>query len=109
MSDVAEAYRERDFPGKKFLAVGLSAWGLYWISSWVIRWNKLPDYIIYITWGLLAVASVFYLIGYWQAVKGKGYPKLLWLASLTGIIGAIIIFFLPDISYTRSIKSTPET
>ncbi|MEO0452694.1 MAG: hypothetical protein AAFY98_00985 [Verrucomicrobiota bacterium] len=104
MSDPADAYRERSFPGKKFIAVGVATWGLYWLSSLAIRWDQAPDYATYLLWSILAIASVFYLIGYWRAVKGKGYHGVLWLASLTGFIGVIIIFFLPDKSTNNCVE-----
>ncbi|MEM1158243.1 MAG: hypothetical protein AAF649_01800 [Verrucomicrobiota bacterium] len=107
MSDSADAYREHDFPGKKFIAIGVAAWGLYWLSSWAIVWNEAPKPLLFVTWGILTIASVFYLIGYWHAVKGKGYPGVLWLASLTGIIGVIIIFFLPNKTSNNLVESTP--
>jgi len=107
MNDISEAYREKNFPGKKLIAIGVAAWGLYWLSSWAIIWSEAPKPVLISTWSILAVASIVYLIGYWKAVIGKGYPKVLWLASLTGIIGVIIIFFIPDKPQNKAVESTP--
>jgi len=95
MKDLAVAYQEHDFPGKKLIATGAAAWGIYWVSTLAINWSMVPQTIQIATIVILLLASTAYLVGYWRAVKGKGYPPLLWLVSLTGFIGLLIILFLP--------------
>ena len=111
MDDEADVYREQDFPGKKLISVGFIAWGVFWLSSWAVQWEKVPDFAKYPVFGILAAATIIYFIGYWRAVIGKGYPGIIWLASLTGIIGVIIIFFLPNksIEQVDSANPTPRS
>lgn len=89
-------YRESTYPGKKLIAVGVAIFGLVWLSGFAIDWNQAPE-LLKIGLLLFCIPAAFcYFIGFWKAVKGKGYPQVLWLASFTGIIGLIILMYLPD-------------
>ena len=43
-----------------------------------------------------AVALVLYFVGYWKAVVGKGYSKVLFIAAFAPVIGIVLIFFMPS-------------
>lgn len=96
--DPAYAYIDADtsFRGKKLIVAGIVPWSLYWLSAQVVQWDQMPRAIGLSLSGILAVSSLIYLVGYWQGIKAKGYPGILFVASFTGIIGVIVLLFLPD-------------
>jgi len=96
--DPAYAFIDADkaFPGRGLIAAGVIPWGIYWLSAQVVRWDQAPKTIGLLVWVLLGAASVVYLIGFWKGLKAKGYPSILFLVAFTGIIGTIVILFLPN-------------
>ena len=93
---MADYYREHTFPGKKLIGVGVVAWAVFYLSSLIVVWENTPRWAQALAIGSTFAASILYLIGYWKAIIGKGYPRILWLVGFTGIIGLIVICFLPD-------------
>ena len=94
--DPAEFYREKDFPGRRLLGIGAAVWGIYWLAGWGVNFDAIPKGIEYAIGLILVLGLAFYLVGFWKAVKGKGYHPVLFLISFTGFIGLIVIFFLPN-------------
>lgn len=43
-----------------------------------------------------------YFVGFWKAIVGKGYPRVLFLISFVPFLGLIILFYLPQ----RNISSS---
>gem|GEM_PF-4309412 len=96
MSDPAYAYIDKAFPGRKLLIPGIVSWGLYLLSHLLIHWDMAPATLRNAVWLILALTALLYFRGYWLALKGKDYPPVLFLCAFTGIIGAIIIMYLPE-------------
>ena len=96
--DPAYAYIDADksFRGKKLMVAGIVPLGLFWLSAQVVQWDQVPRPFSIALWGVLAVSTLLYLVGYWQGIKAKGYPGILFIASFSGIIGTIVLLFLPD-------------
>ena len=105
--DPAEFFQERDFPGRKFLAIGAAVWGIWWLASWGANFERIPAAIESVILVVVLLASVLYLFGFWKAVKGKGYHPVLFLISFTGFIGLIVIFFLPNKNENQSELDNP--
>jgi hypothetical protein len=89
-------FQEQNFPGRTLLGWGVGIMAVVWLSGIFINWEAAPPAASVISQICLVIGFVIYLIGYWKAVKGKGYPQLLWLAAFTHIIGLVLILYLPD-------------
>lgn len=101
-------YQEHEFPGRKLIAISIAVLALVWVSNYFIGWGAVPEAVRQSVFVLLVLpATLGYLIGFWRAVKGKGYPAILWLTAFTGIIGLLLIFFLPDKSGSTTNSGQP--
>jgi len=107
MKDPADFYQERDFPGRKLLAIAAGIWGVRWISGQVVNFENIPNGINNAVGLILSIGLVLYFIGFWKAVKGKGYHPVLFLISFTGFIGLLVIFFLPNKNENQPEVATP--
>jgi hypothetical protein len=96
MKDPAEFYQERDFPGESLLACGAGIWGIRVIAGLMVNFESLPKGIDHAVTAVLLLGLILHFIGFWKAVKGKGYHPVLFLISITGLIGLLVIFFLPN-------------
>ena len=105
--DPAEFYRERTFPGKSLIAWGVGIWAIYWLlGSFVVRVEALPENIKLIAALPLIPACGLFLVGFWRAVKGKGHHPVLFLLAFTGLIGLVVLLFLPDKRIDRDSKAS---
>jgi hypothetical protein len=107
MKDPADFYQEKDFPGRKLLAIAAGIWGIRWIAGQMINFEAIPNGINNLISLLLFIGLIIYFIGFWKAVKGKGYHPVLFLISFTAFIGLLVIFFLPNISENQSAQVNP--
>jgi hypothetical protein len=107
IQDPAEFYQDRDFPGRKLLAIAAGIWGIRWLAGWGINFGAVPKEINNAIGLVLLLALVPYFMGFWKAVKGKGYHPVLFLISFTGFIGLIVIFFLPNKNENQSAQVNP--
>jgi hypothetical protein len=94
--DPAEFYQEKNFPGKSLLAWAAAIWGIRWLAGWGVDFEAIPKGIENTISAVLLLGLVLYFVGFWKAVKGKGYHPVLFLISFTGFIGLLVIFFLPN-------------
>ena len=66
------------------------------LPGWILNIDALPDWVE-TTQSLLVLPAIsLYFIGFWKAVVGKGYPRILFLMSLMPFLGLLILFFLPQ-------------
>lgn len=105
--DAADFYREKDFPGKKLLGMGAAILALYWLAGWGLNFESIPREIEYSIGLVTALGLVLYLVGFWKAVKGKGYHPVLFLISFTGFIGLIVMFSLPNMNENQPAQVNP--
>ncbi len=88
-------FAKKNYSGKKLITLGAIAFVACWLAA-NLGFADQPEWFTYLILSGQLSALAIYLVGYWQAVVSKGYPKILWLAGFTGIIGLIIIMFLPS-------------
>jgi hypothetical protein len=94
--DPATYYQESPFPGRRLLAWAIAIWAIViLLPSWILNFDQLPHWTSYVQLSLFIPAIVLYFIGFWRAVVGKGYPKILFLMAFVPPIGLIILLFLP--------------
>ncbi|WP_269542123.1 hypothetical protein [Cerasicoccus fimbriatus] len=107
--DPADFFQERDFPGRKLIAWGVGIWAVHWLlTGWIFRMNAFSEEINLVASLPLIPAAVLFLVGFWKAVKGKGYHPVLFLIAFTGFIGLLVLFFLPDQSKQKDNQSLLE-
>ena len=58
--------------------------------------DQLPGWVAHAQTILFLPAIPLYFIGFWKAVVGKGYPKLLFLIAFLPLVGLLVLFFLPS-------------
>ena len=102
--DIAEHYRDKEFKGRGFLAVGFVGSQAVPLLMAMFSPQELSPAGITIFLILFIVFSPIYLFGYWQAVQAKSYPPIITVGAFASIVGMIIILYLPDISS----QSNPE-
>lgn len=97
-TDPAALYSDSHFPGRTLLATSVSIWLVAAVLPLVFLHLKTPPpWLQNAQAGLLLVTLPFYLAGFWLAVRGKGYARILSLIALVPPIGLMIIFFLPTL------------
>lgn len=95
--DPAERFRERPFDGRKELQ--LSIIFALTVAYILPLCSKLP---LYHVWSepagsiISITALLFYFIGFWKALRSKGYPSILFILSFIPLLGLILIYFLPN-------------
>lgn len=96
--DLADKYQDHPFPGRSFLAGAVGVWLVAgWIPQQVLSPISPPEWVgVFKTVGG-AVAAALYFVGFWKAVLGKGYSRILFLISFAPILGLVVIYYLPFI------------
>lgn len=96
--DPATVYDDSPFPGRRLISTAVVLWliGLG-LSTYANYADPVPTWIEPTQIALLVVSAPLYFIGFWLAVVGKGYVKVLFLISLVPPIGLLILFFLPPL------------
>ena len=82
-------YQERPFRGGRLIGVSLAVLGTIWLGGFVIPYAETPPEFRLGLVIVSTIASVLYIIGFWRGVEAKGYPRVLFLAAFTGIIGEV--------------------
>ena len=96
-TDTAEFYREKSFPGKNLMALGVGIWAVHWLlTGHILTMDAFSAEMNRVASMPLLPAAVFYLTGFWLAVKGKGYHPAWFLLAFTGFVGLAVILFMPD-------------
>lgn len=94
--DPAKCFQDDPFPGKNEIALSVGVIALVmFLPELVFNTDKLPQWTADLRNFVTLAAIPFYFIGFWKAVRGKGYAAVLFLISFVPIIGLIIIVFLP--------------
>jgi hypothetical protein len=88
-------YQEHTFKGKRLMAVSLIPMLCYYLLGFLVQTQHINRHLYLSFQFVLLISVILYLIGFWQAVKSKGYPQILFLISFTGIIGLLVILLLP--------------
>ena len=97
-TDPARFYQDCPFPGKRMLAWSVRIALFVWLlPNLIFDMDQLPSGIKVLQIGLALPAIPLYFVGFWQAVVGKGYARILFLVSLMPVIGLLVIFFLPRV------------
>ena len=98
MNDASDIYRDLAFPGRRFLSWSVGIWAaVSFFPALIFKVEALPEWANTLRGGCLAIALVLYFVGYWKAVVGKGYSKVLFIAAFTPVIGIVLIFFMPSL------------
>jgi len=98
MNDASDIYRDLSFPGRRFLSCSVGIWAAVSLfPALILNTEALPEYVDTLRGGCLMIALVLYFVGYWKAVIGKGYSKVLFIAAFAPIIGIVLIFFMPSL------------
>ena len=95
--DPARLYQDSPFPGRRLIAwaIGIGAVVVV-LPGWTLNTDALPSWFEVVQSVLVLPAIPLYFIGFWKAVVGKGYPRILFLMSLVPFLGLLILFFLPQ-------------
>lgn len=100
--DPAYAYIDQALPGRKWIVLGIVPMALIFLFGMITDIQKFPAGLPLLLQAIFLLCTVIYLIGYWQAVRGKGYPGIIWIAAFSGPIGLIVILFLPNLRNPES-------
>ena len=102
-TDPARFYQDMPFPGRRLIAwaVGIVAIVII-LPGWIFDLDTLPSWLAPIQDGVGVAVAPLYFLGFWRAVVGKGYPRILFLISLVPLIGLLILLFLPNRNFTAS-------
>lgn len=103
MNDASDIFRDLPFPGRRLIS-----WSVIVLSvivlivatyprSLTFNTELLPEWLDIFLRFCGVVALVLYFVGYWKAVIGKGYSRVLFIASFVPVIGLILIFFMPSL------------
>lgn len=96
-TDPARFYQDSPFPGRRLIACAVGIWaGGFLLPGLVINPNELPTWIDQAQSILALLMIPLYFVGFWKAVVGKGYPRIMLLMSLVPILGLLVIFYLPQ-------------
>jgi len=94
--DPADYFQDSPFPGRRLIAWAVGIWAVVaLLPSWILNIDRLPEWFSHVQTILLVPVIPLYFIGFWKAVLGKGYPKILFLISFVPFIGLLTLFFLP--------------
>ncbi|MEM1294901.1 MAG: hypothetical protein AAGH89_06015 [Verrucomicrobiota bacterium] len=95
-SDPARFYQDKPFPGRRLLASAVGLWlALALLPRSIPEEVQLPAWVATVVIILFLLTVSLYFVGFWKAVIGKGYPRILFLISLVPPIGLLAIYFLP--------------
>jgi hypothetical protein len=78
------------------------------LPGWILNIDRLPEWFSHAQTILFLPAIPLYFIGFWKAVVGKGYPRILFLISFAPFIGLLILFFLPFRDGESQIETNSE-
>ena len=107
MNDASDIYRDLPFPGRRQLSWSVGGWAaVAFLPSMFLNTELLPEWAKSLRDAALLVALVLYFIGYWKAVIGKGYSKVLFIAAFAPVIGLILIFFMPSLRSNQPDKTS---
>jgi len=101
MEDASSIFLDLPFPGRRLLSWSVGIWAVaFFFPALIFNTELFPVWLDILRDCLLDLALVLYFIGYWKAVIGKGYSRILFLAAFAPVIGIIIIFFIPSLINT---------
>ena len=95
--DLAEYYRDDLFPGRRLLSWSVGLWLVASVIPMLVsRPSLIPEWLEVLRTVSVMIAVPLYFLGFWSAVVGKGYPRILFLMAFAPFLGLIIIYFLPS-------------
>jgi len=96
-TDPARFYQDSPFPGRRLIACAVGIWAVgFLLPGYVLNPNEQPAWVGQ-TQSILALLVIpLYFVGFWKAVVGKGYPRIMFLMSLVPFLGLLILFYLPQ-------------
>lgn len=108
-TDPATYFQDSPFPGRRLIAWAVGIWAVViLLPGWTLNIDQRPEWVSHAQTILFLPAIPLYFIGFWKAVVGKGYPRILFLISLIPLIGLLILFFLPTREDDLQIKPNSE-
>lgn len=96
-SDPASFYQDTPFPGRSLLSWAVGIWvAVVLLPGCFVNFDQMPDWVAHVQFMLFFPVIPFYFFGFWKAIVGKGYPRIMFLMSLIPPLGLCILFFLPS-------------
>lgn len=94
--DIADFYRDDPYPGRRLIAfaVVLFVVDYIFLHPFVER-GEGGHWWAHVETGIMLMVTALYFLGFWRGVRGKGYPRVLFLMSFVPLIGLIILNYLP--------------